>query len=157
VSETVTLKANDGHELDTYVSSPSDPPIAGLVVIQEAFGVNRHIRSVADGFAKDGFLAVAPALFDRIQPGIELGYDPADLTKGDCAGEAEQHRSMPMAVAIPRGLIHNPAVIAVQPSKVCMNSGSNTRLPYNTKPSVITKTMPALSRCGQDGQSRVRH
>jgi carboxymethylenebutenolidase len=82
VSETVRLKANDGHELDTYVSWPSDPPIAGLVVIQEAFGVNRHIRSVADGFAKDGFLAVAPALFDRIQPGVELGYDPADLQKG---------------------------------------------------------------------------
>jgi len=82
VSETVRLKANDGHELDTYVSWPSDPPIAGLVVIQEAFGVNHHIRSVADGFAKDGFLAVAPALFDRIQPGVELGYDPADLQKG---------------------------------------------------------------------------
>ena len=82
MSETVRLKANDGHELDTYVSWPSDPPIAGLVVIQEAFGVNRHIRSVADGFAKDGFLAVAPALFDRIQPGVELGYDPADLQKG---------------------------------------------------------------------------
>ena len=82
MSETVRLKANDGHELDTYVSWPSDPPIAGLVVIQEAFGVNHHIRSVADGFAKDGFLAVAPALFDRIQPGVELGYDPADLQKG---------------------------------------------------------------------------
>jgi carboxymethylenebutenolidase len=49
------------------------------VVVQEIFGVNPHIRSVADGYAKDGFLAVAPALFDRIQPGIELGYEGADL------------------------------------------------------------------------------
>jgi carboxymethylenebutenolidase len=49
------------------------------VVVQELFGVNPHIRSVADGYAKDGFLAVAPALFDRIQPGIELGYEGADM------------------------------------------------------------------------------
>jgi dienelactone hydrolase len=51
--------------LDAYVAQPSGEPIAGLVVIQEAFGVNRHIRSVADGYAKDGFLVLAPALFDR--------------------------------------------------------------------------------------------
>jgi carboxymethylenebutenolidase len=82
MSETVRLKAGDGHELNAYVAQPSGEPIAGLVVIQEAFGVNRHIRSVADGYAKDGFLAVAPALFDRIQRNVELGYDPADLQKG---------------------------------------------------------------------------
>jgi carboxymethylenebutenolidase len=82
MSETVRLKAGDGHELNAYVAQPSGDPIAGLVVVQEAFGVNRHIRSVADGYAKDGFLAVAPALFDRIQRNVELGYDPADLQKG---------------------------------------------------------------------------
>jgi len=82
MGEILRLKTSDGHELDTYVSWPSTAPIAGLVVIQEAFGVNLHIRSVADGFANDGFLAVAPALFDRIQRGVELGYDPADLQKG---------------------------------------------------------------------------
>jgi carboxymethylenebutenolidase len=82
MSETVRLKASDGHELDAYVSSPSDEPIAGLVVIQEAFGVNRHIRSVTDSYAKDGFLTVAPSFFDRIERGVELGYDAADLQKG---------------------------------------------------------------------------
>ncbi len=82
MSETVRLKAVDGHELDAYVAQPSGGPSAGLVVVQEAFGVNPHIRSVADGYAKDGFLAVAPALFDRIQRNVELGYDPADLQKG---------------------------------------------------------------------------
>jgi len=50
-----------------------------LVVVQEVFGVNAHIRSVADGYARDGFLAVAPALFDRIEPGIELSYEGADM------------------------------------------------------------------------------
>lgn len=81
MSETVRLKASDGHELDAYVSSPNETPLAGLVVIQEAFGVNRHIRSVADSYAKDGFLAVAPALFDRIERGVELGYEGADRQK----------------------------------------------------------------------------
>jgi carboxymethylenebutenolidase len=75
----VTLNAEDGHKLTAYVARPEGKSIAGLVVVQEIFGVNAHIRSVADGYAKDGFLAVAPALFDRIQPGVELGYEGADL------------------------------------------------------------------------------
>ena len=83
MSETIRLRASDGHVFDAYVSSPTETPYgAGLVVIQEAFGVNRHIRSVADGYANDGFLAVAPALFDRIERGVELGYEGADRQKG---------------------------------------------------------------------------
>ncbi len=82
MSESVTLQAVDGHELDAYVARPEAAPIAGLVVIQEIFGVNRHIRSVADGYAKDGFLAVAPALFDRVEKGVELTYEGADAQKG---------------------------------------------------------------------------
>jgi carboxymethylenebutenolidase len=79
MSEYVKLRAADGHELSAYVALPAGEPAAALVVVQEIFGVNAHIRSVADGYAKDGFLAVAPALFDRIEPGIELGYQGADL------------------------------------------------------------------------------
>jgi carboxymethylenebutenolidase len=79
MSEYVTLRAADGVELSAYVARPASDPIAGLVVVQEIFGVNPHIRSVADGYASDGFLAVAPALFDRIQPGVELGYEGADM------------------------------------------------------------------------------
>ncbi len=75
MSEFVSLRAADGHAFSAYVARPAGEPTAGLVVVQEIFGVNSHIRSVADGFAKDGFLAVAPALFDRIRPGIELGYE----------------------------------------------------------------------------------
>lgn len=79
MGEWVKLRAADGQELSAWVGRPEGEPIAGLVVVQEIFGVNAHIRSVADGWAKDGFLAVAPALFDRIEPGVELGYDVADL------------------------------------------------------------------------------
>lgn len=82
MSETVKLKAADGHELDAYVARPQGEPIAGLVVIQEIFGVNRHIRSVADSYARDGFLAVAPALFDRVERGVELSYEGPDAQKG---------------------------------------------------------------------------
>lgn len=81
MSEHVKLKADDGHELDAYVARPLSEPIAGLVVVQEIFGVNAHIRSVADGYAKDGFLAMAPALFDRYERGVELGYEGEDALK----------------------------------------------------------------------------
>ncbi|HZZ38607.1 MAG TPA: dienelactone hydrolase family protein [Acidobacteriaceae bacterium] len=82
MGEHVKLRAADGFELDGYVARPAGEPVAGLVVVQEAFGVNRHIREVTDGWAADGFLAVAPALFDRVQRGVELGYGPEDLQKG---------------------------------------------------------------------------
>jgi carboxymethylenebutenolidase len=81
MNEFVTLTAADGHQLSAYVARPEGEPIAGLVVVQEIFGVNAHIRSVADGYARDGFLAVAPALFDRIERGVELAYDGADMQK----------------------------------------------------------------------------
>lgn len=81
MSEYVELKAADGQELSAYVARPEGEPVAGLVVVQEIFGVNQHIRAVTDGFAKDGFLAVAPAVFDRIERGVELGYEGADMQK----------------------------------------------------------------------------
>lgn len=82
MGETVILKATDGHALDAYVARPAGKPSAGLVVIQEIFGVNRHIRSIADGYAQDGFLAVAPALFDRVEKSVELTYEGQDAQKG---------------------------------------------------------------------------
>jgi carboxymethylenebutenolidase len=82
VGETIRLRASDGFELSAYVARPAGTPKGGLVVIQEIFGVNGHIRRVADGYAADGFLAIAPALFDRIEPGLELGYTPPDIERG---------------------------------------------------------------------------
>src|SRR6185312_11355074 len=81
MSKHVNLKAEDGHEFDAYVSVPAGEPVAALVVIQEVFGVNAHIRSVADGYARDGFLAVAPALFDRVERGVELSYEGQDMQR----------------------------------------------------------------------------
>ena len=82
MSETVELTSSDGHQLDAYVARPTGKPIAGLVVLQEIYGVNQHIRSVADGYARDGFLAVAPALFDRVERGVELPYEGPEAKRG---------------------------------------------------------------------------
>src|SRR3546814_12657928 len=87
MGETVKLTANDGHSFDAYVARPVDQPKAGIVVVQEIFGVNVHVRGLADGFAADGYLAVAPALFDRVERGIELGYDKADSSAGRSVGK----------------------------------------------------------------------
>jgi carboxymethylenebutenolidase len=82
MSKAVNLRASDGHELDAYVAQPEGKPRGGLVVVQEIFGVNEHIRSVADRFAREGFYAVAPALFDRVERNVELGYDGEGMKKG---------------------------------------------------------------------------
>ncbi len=78
----VELTASDGHTLSAYEAKPANAPKGGIVVIQEIFGVNEHIRDVTDKFASEGFLALAPAIFDRVEPGIELGYGPDDRDKG---------------------------------------------------------------------------
>jgi carboxymethylenebutenolidase len=75
---TVQLTAKDSHHLDAYVARPAGSLIAGLVVVQEIYGVNSHIRSVADAYAQDGFLVVAPALFDRVERDVQLGYGNED-------------------------------------------------------------------------------
>jgi carboxymethylenebutenolidase len=74
----IQIQARDGHTLDAYVARPAGEPIGGLVVIQEIFGINKHIRDVADGYATDGFLVIAPALFDRVERNVELGYEGED-------------------------------------------------------------------------------
>jgi len=78
----IKLKAADGHELDAYFAESSASAHGAVVVIQEIFGVNSHIRSVADDYATQGYHAIAPALFDRVQPNLELGYNPADTAQG---------------------------------------------------------------------------
>jgi carboxymethylenebutenolidase len=78
MGEMVRLHAKDGHTLDAYAVQPGVPVTAGLVIVQEIFGVNAHIREVAERYADDGFVTIAPAIFDRIEPGVELGNGDAD-------------------------------------------------------------------------------
>ena len=77
-----SLKAADGFSIPAYVAQPAGKPRGAIVVLQEIFGVNSHIRSVADRFAGEGYLAVAPATFERVKPGVDLGYTEADIKAG---------------------------------------------------------------------------
>lgn len=81
MSEWVKVTAADGFELSAYVARPQGEPIGALVVVQEIFGVNKSIQAVADSYAKDGFLVIAPAIMDRLERNLNLGYGEADLKK----------------------------------------------------------------------------
>src|SRR5213594_779190 len=79
---TITLTAEDGQRLAGYRAAPPSAPRAGLVIVQEIFGVNSHIKKVCDGFAADGYVALAPAIFERVEPGFAIGYSPEDIERG---------------------------------------------------------------------------
>lgn len=76
------LHASDGHVLSAYRADPTGTPRGAVVVVQEIFGVNHHIRAVTDSFARDGYLAIAPAMFDRVERGVDLGYTAETVKSG---------------------------------------------------------------------------
>src|SRR5580700_856967 len=78
-NEYVTLSVADGTSMRAYISRPASTPVGGLIVFQEAFGVNAHIRDVADRFAREGYLCISPELFHRTAPGLETGYTDFSL------------------------------------------------------------------------------
>ena len=82
MGEFTTLMARDGHEFNAWLVAPTGPARGAVVIAQEIFGVNHHIRGVAEGFAAAGFVTIAPCLYDRIRRGIELGYSEAETQEG---------------------------------------------------------------------------
>lgn len=78
----LTLHTADGQTIGAYLARPEQPPRGGIVVVQEIFGVNAHIRRVTEGYAEAGYLAIAPAVFDSLEKNVELGYDAAGMDKG---------------------------------------------------------------------------
>ena len=87
--------ARDGHEFNAWLAAPKGPARGALVIAQEIFGVNRHIRGVADGFAADGYVTIAPCLFDRIRRGIELGYSESEIEGRPRLSPADSARENP--------------------------------------------------------------
>ncbi|WP_050383399.1 dienelactone hydrolase family protein [Bradyrhizobium pachyrhizi] len=81
MGQDIKLKASDGFELGAYRADPAGAPKGAVVVIQEIFGVNHHIRSVCDRLAKEGYVAVAPSIFDRITPNFQSGYSPDEIAE----------------------------------------------------------------------------
>jgi carboxymethylenebutenolidase len=78
----LALTASDGFRLAAYEKRPAGRPRGGIVLLQEIFGVNAHIRAVADGYAADGSWVIAPAVFDRAERDVDLAYEPPAMKKG---------------------------------------------------------------------------
>lgn len=89
------LRSADGSSFPAYVAQPAGRAKGGIVVLQEIFGVNSHIRSVADGYAQQGYLAVAPSTFHRVEPGVELGYGQQDIQAGAALKQAVESLPVP--------------------------------------------------------------
>lgn len=95
-----TLTATDGHRFGAYIADPKGTPKGGVVVIMEIFGVNGHIRAVCDSYAAEGYRAVAPALYDRVEANVDLGYGADDMAKGRALREKMQWDTVGLDTAV---------------------------------------------------------
>lgn len=166
MGDITTLQAADGHTFPAYVAQPAGAPRGGVVVLQEIFGVNSHIRDVADGYAKEGYLAVAPSTFHRVKAGVELGYSPDDMSAGIALkGQVEALPALGVLSDIQAAIDH-----AAQAGKVgivgycwgglltwraaCLLKGLSAAVPYygggSTTPEEIARTprVPVLAHFG---------
>lgn len=98
MSKTVQLTASDGHTFDAYRTDPEGTPLGAVIVIQEVFGVNVHIRDLVERWAAVGYTAIAPALYDRWERNFEVGYEPSDIEQGRAhKATANEHLDQVMA------------------------------------------------------------
>ncbi len=105
MGEIIELQAEDGHFLDAYRADPEGAAKGEIVVIQEIFGVNAHIREVCDRFAGAGYSAIAPATFDRVKKGVELGYDEDGIAAGrELMGQLDWDNALKDVAAAARAL-----------------------------------------------------
>ena len=96
----IRLTASDGHQFEAYRADPDGEVRGGLVVIQEIFGVTDHIQRVTDGFAAEGFVAIAPAMFDRLEPGIRLDYSEIEKGRDTMLQLDQDHAVLDMQAAV---------------------------------------------------------
>ena len=82
MGQQIQLNTSRTQCIGAYLAKPSGTPKGGIVVVQEIFGVNAHMRNVTDRFAAHGYVAIAPAFFDHVESGVELGYDEAGFKRG---------------------------------------------------------------------------
>ena len=93
MGEMIELKAADGAKIGAYKAMPPGEAKGGIVVVQEVFGVNHHIRAVTDRVAAAGYVALAPAIFDRAEKGVELAYDDSGMSRGVAFGAEDPYGS----------------------------------------------------------------
>jgi len=163
----IQLKATDGHVFPAYEARPAGTPRGAVVVLQEIFGVNSHIRAVADGYAAEGYLAVAPSTFHRVKADVQLGYSPDDMSAGIALkGQVEALPAPGVLPDIQAAIDH-----AAQAGKVgivgycwgglltwraaCLLKGLSAAVPYygggSTTPEEIARTprVPVLAHFGE--------
>ncbi len=150
MGEMIKLTAKDGATIGAYKAKPNGKPRGGIVVLQEIFGVNHHIRKVADGFALAGYLVIAPALFDRVAPDVELGYVPEDIKQRN--GDPRPHETRRHACRhrsggrcrLGRRARRRRRLLLGRHARLCRGNASVTAFP---PPSAITdRTSPAMRR-----------
>lgn len=112
MTETIQLTAEDGHTLAACVAGDPSTASGGVVILQEIFGLNNHIRDLPRRFAEAGYYAVAPALFDRVEPGIELDYDPDGRTRGiECKNAVDEKAIIDVSAAIAAATASGPVTV----------------------------------------------
>jgi carboxymethylenebutenolidase len=109
----IEITASDGHTFAAYRADPSGAPRGGILVVQEAFGVNPHIRHMADTYAAAGYLAIAPALYDRVERGIEVGYTGEDREKGIGAMQASNFDDVMKDIDATRALLSEAGKVGI--------------------------------------------
>ena len=146
MGQTLTLKAADGHSFPAYVAKPAGTPKGGIVVLQEIFGVNSHIRSVADGYAADGYFVVAPATFHRVKPGVSLSIN---------CRQAKKNRASARLLQFPRQLLERdePSGFGVPPLAVSSNFAGEGARPFRQQ---LLNSLRSQSSRALDRQLRLR-
>ncbi|NBX54803.1 MAG: dienelactone hydrolase family protein [Betaproteobacteria bacterium] len=111
MGQMIELQAADGHHFAAYVAQPAGRAKGAVVVLQEIFGVNAHIQEVADGYAQAGYVAVAPATFDRCERGVNLGYKPEDMNAGFALKTAIEALPAPAVLADIQAAVDHAATV----------------------------------------------
>jgi len=109
MGQLIELTSADGFRFPAYMAEPAGKARGAVVVLQEIFGVNSHIRSVADGYAAEGYLAVAPATFHRVKQGVELGYTGEDMNAGIALKSAVEALPAPGVMADIQAAVNDAA------------------------------------------------
>ncbi len=132
---TVELTSRDGFTLPAYVALPRGRARGAIVVLQEIFGVNSHIRNVADAYAAEGFLAVAPAMFHRVKEGVELGYTAEDIAAGaalkarvEGLKSAQENLMVPLMMEDVQAAVNYAGVVAGMNTQDTMVGRQGTRV-----------------------------
>ena len=161
----IELTSPDGFRLSAYRAEPAGTPRGGLVVVQEIFGVNAHIRSVCDGYAADGYLAVAPALFDRYQRGVDWGYSPEDIARGrEVRAQADAAAALMDIVAArdaaakagPVGIVGYCWAASSPGSPPRASTASRARSPTTAAACPTRQASSRAARCSRTSASRTR-